>query len=486
MTGNVGADSLTRVVLAGSGVDRVRNPLAAAGGLDVESIKQVQLYAPQAFRTQERAITEADYAAAAERHPEVQKAAATLRWTGSWYTVFITVDRMGGLPVDADFEKKLRIFIERFRMAGQDLEIDAPLFVPLDIIFTVCVNHGYYRAHVKEELLKLFSSRDLLDGRRGFFHPDQFHLWADVVPEPDDRAGDVGSRRQVGGRPGYPEQTQPFPPLGSTVRWRIRRRKNDLWPAGNCTRWITIPPRPRMVASGFHHGRWPVTEQLDNCGCCEPAPEPSPIYNRPGLPALSYRVGTYATFLRRMSNKLGRYTLPDGDNAGERPLADLATRATDDPSIALLDAAAVVADVLTFYQERIANEGFLRTATERRSVLEMARAIGYELNPGVAATAYLTFTVEDAEGAPGISDVPAGTQVMSIPPQGQLPQTFETSEDITARKEWNAIRCGQVRLRRSPPPASRFISSGTSTNLQPGDHVLLVTGHSAGSRRLSA
>jgi hypothetical protein len=174
LTGNVGADSLTRVVLAGSGVNQVRNPLPAVGGRDVESIKQVQLYAPQAFRTQERAITEADYAAAAERHPEVQKAAATLRWTGSWYTVFITVDRRGGLPVDADFEKELRIFIERFRMAGQDIEIDAPRFVPLDIVFTVCVNPGYYRAHVKEELLKLFSTRDLPDGQRGFFHPDQF------------------------------------------------------------------------------------------------------------------------------------------------------------------------------------------------------------------------------------------------------------------------------------------------------------------------
>ena len=174
LQGNVGADSLTRVVLAGSGVDRVRNPLAATDGMDVESIKQVQLYAPQAFRTQERAITEADYAAAAERHPEVQKAAATLRWTGSWYTVFITVDRRGGLLVDADFEKEMRIFIERFRMAGQDLEIDAPRFVPLDIIFTVCVKDGYYKAQVKEELLKLFSNRDQPDGRRGFFHPDQF------------------------------------------------------------------------------------------------------------------------------------------------------------------------------------------------------------------------------------------------------------------------------------------------------------------------
>jgi hypothetical protein len=203
------------------------------------------------------------------------------------------------------------------------------------------------------------------------------------------------------------------------------------------------------------------------------------------LPALSYRVGTYATFLRRMSNSLGRYTLPDGEHASDRPLADLATRASDDPSIAMLDAAAVVADVLTFYQERIANEGFLRTATERRSVLEMARAIGYELNPGVAATAYLTFTVEDAEGAPGISDVPAGTQVMSIPPQGQFPQTFETSDSITARKEWNAIRLKTGSAQVISTSNNEVYLAGTSTNLQPGDHVLFVTGNTEGSQALA-
>ena len=227
-----------------------------------------------------------------------------------------------------------------------------------------------------------------------------------------------------------------------------------------------------------------MTEQLDTCGCCEPAPEPSPIYNRPGLPALSYRVGSYGTFLRRMSNSLGRYTLPDGEHAGDRPLVDLATRASDDPSIALLDAAAVVADVLTFYQERIANEGFLRTATERRSVLEMARAIGYELNPGVAATAYLTFTVEDAEGAPGKSDVPAGTQVMSIPPQGQLPQTFETSDAITARKEWNAIKVLTGTPQTLSASSQQVYLTGTSTNLQPGDHVLLISALSSESPAL--
>ena len=80
--------------------------------------------APQAFRTQERAVTAADYAAAAERRPDVQRAAATFRWTGSWHTVFVTPDRFGGAAVDDTFEARLRRHLERFRMAGYDLEVE--------------------------------------------------------------------------------------------------------------------------------------------------------------------------------------------------------------------------------------------------------------------------------------------------------------------------------------------------------------------------
>jgi Baseplate J-like protein len=172
--GNVGAEAISRVVLGVDGIDLVRNPLPAAGGFEPESMEQVRQYAPQAFRVQERAVTVEDYAAMAERHPEVQKAAATLRWTGSWYTVFVAVDRLGGRPVDAPFKVELLAFLERFRLAGEDLEIDTPLFVPLDIEWTVCVQPGYYRSQVKQDLLVVFGSRDLPDGRRGFFHPDNF------------------------------------------------------------------------------------------------------------------------------------------------------------------------------------------------------------------------------------------------------------------------------------------------------------------------
>jgi hypothetical protein len=172
--GNVGAGSIARVVSQLGGITSVTNPLPAVGGTNPEPLDQVRLYAPQAFRTQERAITAADYGAAAQRHPEVQRAAATRRWTGSWYTMFVTVDRLGGLPVDAAFEAEMRAHLEHFRLAGHDVEIDAPRFIPLDIALTVCVAPGFYRSVVKQALLERFSSLDLPSGERGFFHPDNF------------------------------------------------------------------------------------------------------------------------------------------------------------------------------------------------------------------------------------------------------------------------------------------------------------------------
>src|SRR5580704_8235451 len=104
-------------------------------------------------------------------------------------------------------------------------------------------------------------------------------------------------------------------------------------------------------------------------------------------------------------------------------LAALKTRDPADPSIALLDCWALVADVLTFYQERIANEGYLRTATERRSVLELANLIGYKLRPGVAATVYLAYTLDEDRSktppAPTETTIPAGSRSQSVPGPGQ-------------------------------------------------------------------
>ena len=112
-------------------------------------------------------------------------------------------------------------------------------------------------------------------------------------------------------------------------------------------------------------------QHSDTCSCCEglSAQTPAPVFNRPGLSAIAYRVGTHAQFKDSLLARLA--TAP--------ALRSLTTRQDDDFTIGLLDAWSTVADVLTFYQERIANESYLRTATERFSVLEMAHLIGYEL-----------------------------------------------------------------------------------------------------------
>ena len=172
--GNVGAEAISHIVTELDGVIRIRNPMAAQSGQDPEPIEQVRLYAPHAFRTQKRAVTEEDYARTAELFPGVQKAVATRRWTGSWYTMFITVDREGGLEVDELFERRLRRHMESYRLAGHDLEIDGPQFVSLDIAMSVCTKPGYFAADVKQALLEAFGTGILADGRRAFFHSDNF------------------------------------------------------------------------------------------------------------------------------------------------------------------------------------------------------------------------------------------------------------------------------------------------------------------------
>lgn len=172
--GNIGASSLAHIVSADAGIVSVNNPLAARGGIDPESIEYVRQNAPSAFFKQERAVTAADYAEVTERHPQVQRAAATFRWTGSWRTVFVTVDRFGGLAVDATFEEEIRAHLERYRMAGYDVEVDGPRNIALEIEMKVCALPGYFRSDVKKSVLEVLGNRTMGDGRRGFFHADNF------------------------------------------------------------------------------------------------------------------------------------------------------------------------------------------------------------------------------------------------------------------------------------------------------------------------
>ena len=172
--GNVGAESIVHAVTVDSAIANVRNPLPARGGVDPESVESVRRRAPEAFRRRERAVTEEDYAEVSERHVDVAHAAATLRWTGSWHTVFVMADREGGDPMTADFNDSLLRHLDRYRMAGHDLDFREPLYVPLVLSMQVCVEPDHFRSDVRRSLDELFSRRVMRDGRRGLFHPDSF------------------------------------------------------------------------------------------------------------------------------------------------------------------------------------------------------------------------------------------------------------------------------------------------------------------------
>lgn len=174
--GNVGADTLTLAVTDElvSGVTLApRNPLPARGGTAPEPLVDVKLFAPHAFRqTLERAITADDYAALAGQHPAVQRAAAELRWNGSWYEARVAVDPLGRTGADAALLAEIDAHLRRFRRIGHDLAVLPAHYVPLDVALCVCVERGFLRAHVLAALLEAFSDGCLADGSLGFFHPD--------------------------------------------------------------------------------------------------------------------------------------------------------------------------------------------------------------------------------------------------------------------------------------------------------------------------
>ena len=210
------------------------------------------------------------------------------------------------------------------------------------------------------------------------------------------------------------------------------------------------------------------TDLLNDCGCCEGIEPRTPVslHNPPGQTTIHYRVGTHATFKASLLNSLS--------SARFSALSSLKTRDDDDFTIGLLDSWAMIADVLTFYQERFASESYLRTATERFSVCELGNLIGYRPLPGVAASAYLAFLLEDAPGAPTKTTIGPGVQVQSIPGPDEKPQLFETVESIEARVEANEIRPRLTEPQAITTTMNHVYLEGTETGLKPSDTMLIV------------
>lgn len=178
--GNIGRGTLAHLAVptgaadTGAGLARivsVTNPLPATGGTDPEPIDQVRLLAPQSFMTQERCVVEEDFVRVAESHSGVQKATASVRWTGSWHTTVVVVERPGGLPVDRDFHDELLAWFEPYRLAGGDLDIRGPRPVAVDVLLEIGVADGHQTAGVERDLLAAFGTGTGPDGAPAFFNP---------------------------------------------------------------------------------------------------------------------------------------------------------------------------------------------------------------------------------------------------------------------------------------------------------------------------
>ncbi|WP_067069794.1 putative baseplate assembly protein [Carbonactinospora thermoautotrophica] len=199
------------------------------------------------------------------------------------------------------------------------------------------------------------------------------------------------------------------------------------------------------------------------CGCCRGTEAAaSEVFN----------AGTHGEFLAAMLARLSSPAYP--------ALRDLTVRTPDDPAIALLDAAAVLADLLTFYTERIAEEGYLRTATEQRSLELLGRLVGYRPRPGVAAGTYLAYTL-DKDPRPGVDArvvIPRGARAQSVPAPGEAPQAFETADELPARWSWNELKVLTRRPYQLTPDVlagrAELHLAGTATNLKPSDQLLFV------------
>lgn len=238
------------------------------------------------------------------------------------------------------------------------------------------------------------------------------------------------------------------------------------------------------------------------CNCCsgvQPSTRRS-VANAHGRSQLRYRVGQYGDFLQSMIAELGtmRIALPDMSSSQallggalpgqvtplaslpENPLIALTTRSHSDPTIAMLDAWSIVLHVMSFYSERIANEGYLRTATEFRSVLELARLVGYQPRPGVSATTHLAYLLEKDHAL----TIRAGSKAQSVPESEQLPQTFETQANLKANYQWNNLIPRRARPQVFEPGQTtadkRVFFEGLNTQLKPNDVLLIVFDRSQG------
>lgn len=176
LEGNVGAGTIAHFDQAAfPEISRLWNPFDVSNGRLPETPDVIRRRVPEAYRARQlRAVTLNDYKRRAEELPFVQRAAAAYAWTGSWRTVRVTLDPRGATELSNTQLDQAARYLNQVRLIGEDIEIRAPDFVPLDIRLVVCAAPRFWPEDLHAELQDAFSEGYTQQGEKGLFHPDNW------------------------------------------------------------------------------------------------------------------------------------------------------------------------------------------------------------------------------------------------------------------------------------------------------------------------
>ena len=204
-----------------------------------------------------------------------------------------------------------------------------------------------------------------------------------------------------------------------------------------------------------------MSQASDKSICpCDAFEHPQGVANPPGQPQLRRRVGTFTRFRKALLDSI----------AGEQALQPWSARDRQDLGVMLLEMWAYLGDILTFYDERIANESYLRTAQRPESVQRLVRLLSYRPRPGIGAVVQLAATAEAGQTL----IVPADLQIQSRPAPGQQPQVFEVTDDTPIDAARNAWMVVPERAETLPGSADSLLLQGNITRLRRDARALVL------------
>ena len=196
-------------------------------------------------------------------------------------------------------------------------------------------------------------------------------------------------------------------------------------------------------------------------GCPCDGPVPAPPRNPPGLSAIAYRDASFGALRRALLTPL----------PGETQLPAWRPGAEGDLAVMMAEWWGYLGDILTFYNERIANEDYRRTATQPASLRRLIRLLGYRPQPGIGASATIAALVQPGATNGVTTVLPAGMQVQSKPAPGQAPQVFELAAATPIAAPDLVPASPQLAL--LAPDSGTLLLAGAVSSIIGGSYLLL-------------